>query len=58
MIKKIGAEKKAKLDAKNAPKGDEGEALKPVADAPVNEPEAPKVEHTLESLFKPSTPES
>ena len=50
---KIAAEKKAKLDAKNAPKGDQGDALKPVVDAPVAE--APKTEHTLESLFKPAT---
>lgn len=54
---KIAAEKKAKLDAKNAPQGDEGDALKPVVDAPVAEPEAPKVSHTLESLFKPAAPE-
>jgi len=55
---KIAAEKKAKLDAKNAPQGDEGDALKPVADAAAPEPEAPKIEHTLESLFKPSSPDS
>jgi len=55
---KIATEKKAKLDAKNAPKGDEGDALKPVVDAQAAEPEAPKVSHTLESLFKPATPES
>lgn len=53
---KIAAEKKAKQDAKNAPKGDDGEALQPVVDAPAPEEEAPKSEHTLESLFKPSTP--
>ncbi len=54
---KIGADKKAKLDAKNAPKGDDGVALQPVADAPVIAEEAPKTTHTLESLFKPSAPE-
>lgn len=53
---KIGAEKRAKLDAKNAPKGDEGETLQPVVDAPALTKEAPKIEHTLESLFKPAAP--
>ncbi len=55
---KVAAEKKAKLDAKNAPKGDEGDALKPVADAPAHEPDTPKAAPTLESLFKPATPDS
>jgi len=59
LVKK-GAEKKAKADAKLAKElGDEGESLKPV-DAPV-EPapaeDSAKVEHTLESLFKPNTQE-
>lgn len=57
-IVKIAAEKKAKLDAKNAPKGDDGDALKPVVNASVAEPEASKEEHTLESLFKPAEPSS
>ena len=56
LVKKA-ADKKAKEDAKLAK--ETGEALKPVEDtsapdAPV--PEAPKTEHTLESLFKPSEP--
>ncbi|RKQ69200.1 hypothetical protein DES40_1999 [Litorimonas taeanensis] len=46
------AEKKAKDDAARAE--DEGETLTPVESAPLAE-EKPKVEHTLESLFKPST---
>ena len=50
-IVKVAAEKKAKADAKAGI--DTSESLKPVENAPV--PEAPKVEHTLESLFKPST---
>lgn len=56
-IVKIAAEKKAKRDAKLAKEAaDRGEPLQPVEDdsKPV-EAEAPKVEHTLESLFKPST---
>lgn len=54
-IVKVAAEKKAKQDAKLAKEG--GDALKPVEEtAPVDDtPEKPKVEHTLESLFKPST---
>ena len=48
------ADKKAKMDAKN--KTDDGDTLKPVAEeTPSPEAEAPKVEHTLESLFKPSS---
>lgn len=54
-VVKIAAEKKAKRDAKLAPK-DAGEALQPVEAAPVVEEEADKSEHTLESLFKPSEP--
>jgi hypothetical protein len=58
LVKKA-AEKKAKEDAKRAKElGDEGEALKPL-DGPSAEPTTPEatpdVEHTLESLFKPST---
>ena len=52
---KIAAEKQAKIDAKKAK--EEGKPLEPVeaaAPAPVPE-DAPKTEHTLESLFKPST---
>lgn len=53
VVKKAAA-KKAKEDAKN--QTDEGETLKPVENASVdNEAAAPKVEHTLESLFKPSS---
>jgi len=55
-IVRIAAEKKAAIDAKNAPKGDDGETLKPVVDATKAVAEKPKVEHTLESLFKPSVP--
>ncbi len=57
-VVKTAAERKAKQDAKLAKEAaDRGEVLQPVEDAPkpVNEPVAPKVEHTLESLFKPST---
>jgi len=50
-IVKVAAEKKAKHDAKMGI--DTSESLKPVDAAPT--PESPKVEHTLESLFKPST---
>lgn len=56
-IVKVAAEKKAKKDAKLAKEAaDRGEPLQPV-DEKEAEPaqEAPKVEHTLESLFKPST---
>lgn len=54
-VVKIAAEKEAKKQAKLAPT-DDGVALQPVKDEIVNvEPEAPKTEHTLESLFKPST---
>lgn len=52
----IAAEKKAKADAKLAK--DNGQALEPVKAVKtpdVIEDEAPKTEHTLESLFKPST---
>ncbi len=54
-VVKKAAEKQAKEDAKRAK--DEGESLKPVEDAPMETPEAEpvKTEHTLESLFKPST---
>lgn len=54
LIVKKAADKKAKADAKLAK--EQGESLKPVEDAaPAPEQdEAPKVEHTLESLFKPS----
>ena len=51
LVKKA-AEKKAKEDAARAEEG--GETLKPVEQAPLPT-EKPKVEHTLESLFKPST---
>ena len=51
-IVKKAAEKKAKELEKT--QGDEGQALQPAPQAEP-EPEAPKVEHTLESLFKPST---
>ena len=49
------AEKKAKMDAE-ANKGlEDGESLTPLeAPTAAPEPEAEKVEHTLESLFKPS----
>ncbi|MGJ8562652.1 MAG: DUF1013 domain-containing protein [Alphaproteobacteria bacterium] len=58
-IVRVAAEKQAKIDAKRAKEAEEaGEPLQPV-DAPkaAAEIEAPKVEHTLESLFKPSTSE-
>lgn len=52
-VVKIAAERKAKQDAKN--ETDDGDTLKPVTDEAVEaEKAAPKVEHTLESLFKPS----
>ena len=52
LVKKA-SDKKAKEDAKLAK--EEGEALKAVEETtPAPTPEAPKVEHTLESLFKPS----
>ena len=51
-IVKKAAEKKAK-ELENI-QGDEGQALQPAPQAEP-EPAAPKVEHTLESLFKPST---
>ncbi len=51
-IVKKAAEKRAK-ELENI-QGDEGQALQPAPQA-APEPEAPKVEHTLESLFKPST---
>jgi hypothetical protein len=50
LVKKA-AEKKAKEEAENAVEG--GETLTPVEPAP-QPVEKPKVEHTLESLFKPS----
>jgi len=46
------AEKRAKENAAREEEG--GETLKPVEAAPMPI-EKPKVEHTLESLFKPST---
>ncbi len=52
-IVKTAAEKKAKADAKAGI--DNSESLKPVEDDKPAQ-DAPKVEHTLESLFKPSTP--
>jgi hypothetical protein len=55
-VVKVAAAKKAKQDAKLKPT-DEGEALKPV-EAQADVPEAPKSDHTLESLFKPSDPNS
>lgn len=51
-IVKKAAAKKAKEDEKNGV--DTSETIDPVKDA-VPEPEAAKTEHTLESLFKPST---
>ncbi len=51
---KIAAAKKAKKDAKLKPLED-GEALKPVEVAPVAPAPEIKKDHTLESLFKPST---
>ena len=54
-VVKKAAVKKAKKDAAEAK--ETGESLKPVEDtisAPMPQ-DAPKVEHTLESLFKPST---
>ncbi|PHR91346.1 MAG: hypothetical protein COA69_12610 [Robiginitomaculum sp.] len=56
-VVKIAAEKEAKKQAKLAPT-DDGVSLQPVKAEAVNvEPAstAPKTEHTLESLFKPST---
>jgi len=50
-IVKKAVDKKAKEDAKL--EKETGESLKPV-EAAAPEPEAAKVEHTLESLFKPS----
>ncbi len=53
----IAADKMAKAEAKRA-KDDPGTPLDDVKAAPVAAPvetEAPKTEHTLESLFKPST---
>jgi len=59
-IVKKAADKKAKEDAKLAKEAEAaGEPLKPVEEvAPTLEAEKPKVEHTLESLFKPSEPNS
>lgn len=55
-IVRVAAAKKAKQDAKLAK--EQGDTLKPVEDTPTEtQTEAPKVEHTLESLFKPSTSE-
>ena len=59
-IVKIAAEKEAKKQAKLAKEAaDRGEVLQPVEekDVQASEAPAPKVEHTLESLFKPSTSE-
>ncbi len=53
-VVKKAAEKKARLDAKLAQENP-GETLKPVDETVPQAPEeAPKTEHTLESLFKPS----
>jgi len=51
-VVKVAAEKKAKADAKAGK--DVSEGLKPVVDEAIPT-EAPKTEHTLESLFKPSS---
>jgi len=55
-IVRKAAEKQARIDAKRA-KENPGESLKPVEEtvAEPAAPEAPKTEHTLESLFKPSS---
>lgn len=54
-VVRIAAEKLAKQQAKLEPV-DGGETLQPVPSAPQPEAEtAPKTDHTLESLFKPST---
>ncbi|MGB0907369.1 MAG: DUF1013 domain-containing protein [Maricaulaceae bacterium] len=53
---KIGAERQAKIDAKLAKEA--GETLKPIDQTVAStapEVDVPKTEHTLESLFKPST---
>jgi hypothetical protein len=58
-IVKKAADKKAKEDAKL--EKETGEALKPVGDTiakPAPKADKPKTEHTLESLFKPSEPNS
>ena len=53
-VVKVAAAKKAKQDAKL--QKEQGESLKPVEEAaPTEEVEAKPTEHTLESLFKPST---
>jgi len=52
-IVKKAADKKAKENAANGI--DDSETLAPVDAAPAQAFEKPKVEHTLESLFKPST---
>ena len=53
-IVKVAAERKAKQDAKLAK--ETGDTLQPVADdTPAPEPEKAPTEHTLESLFKPSS---
>ena len=52
LLVKKAADKKAKADAKL--EKETGESLKPVEAEATPEPEAAKVEHTLESLFKPS----
>ncbi len=58
-IVRSAADKKAKIDAKLAKEAEEaGIPLKPVETAPAQAAETPKVEHTLESLFKPSTDQS
>lgn len=58
-IVRVAAEKKAKADAKRAKEAEAaGETLQPVDEPkPQDEVDTPKVEHTLESLFKPSTNE-
>lgn len=52
-VVKIAAEKEAKRLAKIKPT-DDGEPLQSITPEVVAQPETPKVEHTLESLFKPS----
>ncbi len=52
----IAAERKAKHEAKHGKVEEADDKLAPVTD--IAEEEAPVTEHTLESLFKPSTPNS
>lgn len=53
MMVRKAADKKAKENAANGI--DDSDTLTPVESAPAHSFEKPKVEHTLESLFKPST---